>query len=139
MAFINSFLGIFSTSYLIIEEKNNGTLLALLTSPLTASELLMGKFLFNVILCGLFSFMVILSQWTARGFDLSTSFGQHLSFCWDHLFCRLSSGSFFKNEQEMSFLLPYSCCFFVLVIRPISYQQKRVFSHFFPIIICCKW
>ena len=100
LVFVNAFVGIFSTSYLVIEEKNKGTLLSLLTSPLTGPELLLGKFLFNLLLCGSFSLLVILVN---QRFDLLTqplALLVILLFAGTTCFVGFLTGVFFKNEQE---------------------------------------
>ncbi len=107
LIFVNAFVGIFSTSYSIIEEKNRGTLLALLTTPLTSLELLLGKFLYNLILCGLFSVLVILFN---KRFDLLAqplALLNIILFAGTTCFIGFILGVFFKNEQAMSVLSPF--------------------------------
>ncbi len=132
LIFVNAFVGIFSTSYLVIEEKNKGTLLALLTSPLTGAELLLGKFLFNLILCSFFSLLVILLN---SRFDL---FLQPLAllniflFAGTTCFVGFVTGVFFKNEQEMSVLAPFLMVLFCFGDAAEKVSHSNSVHAFFP-------
>ena len=112
MSFLIAFIGIFSTSYLVIEEKQKGTLLSLLTTPLQSYELLLGKFLFNLILCLFFAlFAIFLNQ----RFDLLGNplvFLNLILFAGTTCFVGYVLGIFFKKEQEMSILAPALMLFF---------------------------
>ncbi len=104
--FVNVFIGLFSTSYLVIEEKNKGTLLALMTSPLQSIEVLLGKFLFNLMLCMGFSLLGIFLN---QRFDLLAQplvLVNILFFAGTTCFIGFIMGLFFKNEQEMSVIAP---------------------------------
>jgi len=114
LSFINSFIGIFSTSYLIIEEKNKGTLLSLLTTPVRSFELLFSKFLFNLSLC--LSVSAFAMIYNAR-WDLLSSPWVNLNvalFAGFTCFIGCVVGMFFKNEQEMSIFSPLLMFFFIL-------------------------
>jgi ABC-2 type transport system permease protein len=113
MVFINAFVGIFSTSYLIIEEKNKGTLLSLLTTPLKSYELLLAKFLFNLTLCLLISTLAIAIN---QRWDLLLSPMALINVVlYAGLTCFFGCivGVFFKNEQEMSVVAPLLMFFFL--------------------------
>lgn len=114
IVFTNTFIGLFLTSYLVIEEKNKDTLLALLTTPLTALELLIGKVSFNLVLCLLFSVFSIVIN---KRFDLFLNAPALIalfllaSTC---CFCGFLLGIFCRNEQELSILGPFVLLIFGL-------------------------
>ena len=102
--FTSTFIGIFLTSYLIIEEKRSGTLLALLTSPLRSYELLVSKLCFAMTLCLIFSTFAIFMN---KRIDLLASPMIPLNiilFSGTCCFLGCLMGLFHKNEQEMSVL-----------------------------------
>lgn len=132
IVFVNAFVGIFSTSYLVIEEKNKGTLLALLTTPLTGAELLLGKFFFNLVLCSFFSFLVILIN---HRFDLLVqplALINILLFAGTTCFIGFITGVFFKNEQEMSVLAPFLMLVFCFGDAAEKLSDKNNVHAFFP-------
>ena len=114
ITFINSFVGLFTTSYLIIEEKNKGTLLSLLTTPLTSGELLMGKFLFTLLICSAFSLMALLFHGRMDVLLNPIAFFNLALFAGMSCFLGCTLGMFFKNEQEMSVVAPVIMIFFVI-------------------------
>ncbi len=132
MVFINAFIGIFSTSYLIIEEKNKGTLLSLLTTPLKSFELLLAKFLFNLTLCLLISILAILVN---NRLDLLVSpFALINLALYAGLTCFVGCvvGMFFKNEQEMSIVAPILMFFFIFGDIVAKTSSGSAFFPFFP-------
>ena len=132
VTFVNAFVGIFSTSYLIIEEKNRGTLLALLTTPLTGAELLLGKFLFNLILCVFFS---ILAAFMNNRLDVIYQpliFLNILLYAGTTCFVGYTIGIFFKNEQEMSVLAPFIMFFFCFGDAADKLSSRSNIHAFFP-------
>ncbi len=132
LIFVNAFVGIFSTSYLVIEEKNKGTLLALLTSPLTGSELLLGKFLFNLILCSFFSLLVILLNNRMDLFLQPLALLNIFLFAGTTCFVGFVTGVFFKNEQEMSVLAPFLMVLFCFGDAAEKVSDKNNIHAFFP-------
>ncbi len=132
LSFINAFVGIFSTSYLITEEKNKGTLVSLLTTPLKGSELLLGKFLFNLILCLTFT---LLSMLLNNRFDLLTRPFALLNcffFAGTTCFFGYTLGVFFKNEKEMSVLAPFLLIFFAMGDAMENLSDQVPIGGFFP-------
>lgn len=132
MVFINAFIGIFSTSYLIIEEKNKGTLLSLLTTPLKSFELLLAKFLFNLTLCLLISILAIVVN---SRLDLLVSLFALINLAlYAGLTCFVGCvvGMFFKNEQEMSIVAPILMFFFIFGEIVAKTASGSVFFPFFP-------
>lgn len=114
IVFNNTFIGIFLTSYLVIEEKNKGTLLALLTTPLTEIELLVGKVSFNFAMCCLFSLITILVN---QRFELLVNLPAMLCLVLFAATCCFSGflfGVFCRNEQELSILGPFVLLLFCL-------------------------
>lgn len=132
LTFVNSFVGLFSTSYLIIEEKNKGTLLALLTTPLTGAELLLGKFLFNLLLCLTFS---VLAMALNNRLDILLNplvFFNLVFFAGTTCFFGYTMGVFFRNEQEMSVLAPVLMILFVFGGAADKLAVKDNIHAFFP-------
>jgi|GEM_PF-3256819 len=114
LSFSISFLGVFLTSFLLIEEKRRGTLKALLTTPLTNSELLFGKFIFTFSLCLLIACFGLAIN---KRFDLFLNPFVMLNiaiFSATTCFVGFIQGLFFKNEQEMSIAAPIVMVLFVI-------------------------
>ena len=106
LSFSISMIGIFLTSFLLIEEKRKGTLKALLTTPLTNAELLFGKFLFTFSLCML---IALFSLAVNSRLDLVYNPIAVLNiaiFSATTCFIGFIQGLFFKNEQEMGVAAP---------------------------------
>lgn len=114
MTFTAAFIGILSTSQLIIEEKRNNTLSGLLISPLTNSEFIIGKYLFSMSLVFIFNILtlsindkihyifnpfLLISILTYGGFTILTG-------------CFL--GLFLENEKEISVIAPFIMIFFIM-------------------------
>jgi len=132
MVFINAFIGIFSTSYLIIEEKNKGTLLSLLTTPLKSFELLLAKFFFNLTLCLLISLLAIVVN---SRLDLLVSPYALINLAlYAGLTCFVGCvvGMFFKNEQEMSIVAPILMFFFIFGDIVAKTASGSAYFPFFP-------
>jgi ABC-2 type transport system permease protein len=132
LIFVNAFVGIFSTSYLIIEEKNKGTLLALLTSPLTGAELLLGKFLFSWLLCSVFSLLVIVLNQRMDLLAQPLALLNLFLFSGTACFFGFVTGVFFKNEQEMSVLAPFLMFLFCFGDAAKKVSVKNNIHAFFP-------
>ena len=132
LAFVNVFIGLFSTSYLIIEEKNKGTLLALLTTPLTGSELLLGKFLFNLLIC--LSFSILAFVLNGRIDLLLNPLALiHLAFfAGTTCFLGFTMGVFFRNEQEMSVVAPIVMIGFIFGAAVDKFSNHWNLHSFFP-------
>lgn len=114
VTFTSSFIGLFKTSYLILEEKTKGTLLALLTTPLKSSELLIGKFFFSLALCLLCSLFAI---YINNRPDLLTNpiiLANFILYSGTTAFLGCLIGIFFKNEQEMSIIAPFVLVLFII-------------------------
>jgi len=112
--FVNAFVGLFTTSYLIIEEKNKGTLMALLTSPLKSSELLISKFSFTVFICLLFSLFAVFLN---HRFEVITNplfLFNLILYSGLTCFSGYTVGLFLKNEQELGVISPILMMFFIL-------------------------
>lgn len=132
LIFSNVFIGLFSTSYLVIEEKNKGTLLALMTSPLTGFEVLMGKFLFNLALCLIFSALSFLFHRNIMDFLSPMILVNIAFFAGTTCFLGFLMGLFFKNEQEMSVIAPFLMFLFSLG-DPLSMTSSLAhINTFFP-------
>lgn len=114
LSFSISFLGVFLTSFLLMEEKRKGTLKALLTTPLTNAELLLGKFIFTFSLCMLIAcFSVAINE----RFDILLDPLAMINiaiFSATTCFVGFIQGLFFKNEQEMSVAAPVIMVLFVI-------------------------
>ena len=132
LIFVNAFVGIFSTSYLIIEEKNRGTLLALLTTPLTGGELLLGKFFFNLILCLTFSILGIVLNGRLDVLQNPLIILNIIFFAGTTCFFGYVIGLFFKNEQEMSVLAPFMMLFFCFSDAAEKLSTKSSIHAFLP-------
>jgi len=131
MSFSIAFLGVFLTSFLLIEEKRKGTLKALLTTPLTNAELLFGKFIFTFSLCLLIAFFSITIN---KRFDLLYNPLALLNiaiFSATTCFVGFVQGLFFKNEQEMSIAAPIVMLLFT-VGASIEEATEADVAGFFP-------
>jgi len=131
LSFSISFLGVFLTSFLLIEEKRKGTLRALLTTPLTNSELLLGKFIFTFSLC---AFIAVFSVIINQRYDVLTNPLVILNialFSAMACFIGFTQGLFFKSEQEMSIAAPIVMLLFV-VGPAVEEATNTEVAAFFP-------
>ena len=122
IVFIGSFIGVFTTSYLIIEEKNRGTILALLTTPLNGWELMLSKFLFSLILTLLLILFAIVMN---SEYGMLANPILLLNIClFSGLTCFMGCvlGLFCKNEQELGIISPIILFLFIMgdLIEKIS-------------------
>ncbi len=132
LSFINAFVGIFSTSYLVTEEKNRGTLVSLLTTPLRGEELLLGKFLFNLILCLSFTLLSMVLNQRLDLFLRPIALLNCFLFAGTTCFFGYTLGVFFKNEKEMSVLAPFLLIYFVMGDSLENLSTKVPIGGFFP-------
>lgn len=114
IVFINVFVGMFSTAYLIMEEKSKGTLVSLLTTPLKSYELLIAKFLFNLAICSVFTVAAIFMNGRFDIFLNPFVFLNIMLFAGMACFLGFVVGVFFKNEQELSVGAPLLMLFFCM-------------------------
>jgi ABC-type transport system involved in multi-copper enzyme maturation permease subunit len=131
LSFSISFLGVFLTSFLLIEEKRKGTLKALLTTPLTNAELLLGKFIFTFSLCILIAcFSIVIN----KRYDILVNPLAIMNiaiFSATACFIGFIQGLFFKSEQEMSIAAPIVMLLFV-VGPAIEEATDSEVAAFFP-------
>ncbi|CAM9901901.1 unnamed protein product [Chrysoparadoxa australica] len=112
--FTSAFIGILSTSQMILEEKKNGTLQSILISPLKNAEYLIGKYLFSLLLILIFDFAsfllnqvphLILNPYLIFSLIAYSGFATLIG-------CFL--GLFFQDEKESGVIAPFFLLIFMI-------------------------
>ena len=131
LVFTYTFIGCFLCSYMIVEEKKIDSLKCVLLTPLSATELLIGKFLLPLSLCLLFSFVTLsIAQKTHLFFNVVILMSLVLMsaiICFSGLFLGLIS----KNEQEPGIVGPAFMLIFLSGISQIK-EQNLKYAGYFP-------
>lgn len=131
LVFTYTFIGCFLCSYLIVEEKKIDSLKCVLLTPLSATELLIGKFLLPLSLCLLFSFVTLsIAHKTHLFFNPVVLLSMVLMsaiICFSGLFLGLVS----KNEQELGIVGPVFMFAFLSGVFQIK-EQNLKYAGYFP-------
>lgn len=131
LVFTYTFIGCFLCSYLIVEEKKIDSLKCVLLTPLSATELLIGKFLLPLSLCLLFSFVTLsIAQKTHLFFNPVVLLSMVLMsaiICFSGLFLGLIS----KNEQELGIVGPAFMFAFLSGVFQMK-EQNLKYAGYFP-------
>lgn len=131
LVFTYTFIGCFLCSYLIIEEKKIDSLKCVLLTPLSATELLIGKFLLPLSLCLLLSFVTLsIAEKTSLFFNpliLLSMVLMSAIICFSGLFLGLIS----KNEQELGVVGPAFMFAFLSGVFQMK-EQNLKYAGYFP-------
>lgn len=106
VVFSVSFIGLFLTSYITTEEKRIGAFKNILVSPLTPTEMVLGKFLFPLSIClffGVLNFAINQQLSLLLKPDVLLAM---ILLCGTICFIGTLFGLFFKNEQELGIVAP---------------------------------